>query len=342
MYQDDRTPGRLPHGSSVIFSSPDLPRRGIDSRCRVQPLSKVFLSFTSHSGSSFHRLLVVAAILLLPWLQADAHGTHSSLLAKVDARLAARPDDGELWYQRAVLMYEHEEFETAAIDFAKAEEFASGKYAVLWWRGRIFDHQGKLPEAKAALDQQLAKTPEHWGTLASRARVQMKLGANAEALADFRTALANCKDIQPDLIQEVAQALASHDRVDEAVAVLESCMQKLGPIPSLQLKLLEIEVEADRYAKALARLNAIESSASRKEPWMEKRAIILAQAGFISESQAAWRALIAHLESMSPAERDSHAMIILTERAHQALAVLRVSTSPDPSPFTSFSHPQNR
>ena len=119
-------------------------------------------------------------------------------------------------------------------------------------------------------------------------------------------------------------------------------MRKSGQIPSLQLKLLEIEVEAERFDKALTRLVAIESSASRKEPWMEKRAIILAQAGSIAESQAAWRALIVHVASMSPAERDSHAMTLLTERARQALTVLRVSTSPSPSPFTSFSTPQNR
>ncbi len=280
---------------------------------------------------------MVAILLSLLWLEADAHGTHSSLMAKVDARLAERPEDGGLWYQRAVLMYEHEEFGEAALDFAKVEEFAPGEYAVLWWQGRIFDHQGKLPEAKAALDQHLSKSPDHWGALASRARVQMKQGAKAEALADFRAALANCPDVQPDLIQEVAQALASNERVDEAVAVLETGMRNNGPIPSLQLKLLEIEVEADRYDKALTRLDAIEKSASRKEPWMERRAIILAQAGSIARSQAAWRALIGHLGALPPAERDSHAMILLSERARQALAVLRVSTSTPASPFTSFS-----
>ena len=301
------------------------------------------LSFASPSGSSFRRLFVVAAILMsLPWLQADAHGTHSSLMAKVDERLAESPEDGGLWYQRAVLQFEHEEFLAASEDFAKAEKFAPGEYAVLWWQGRILDQQGKLPEAKAMLDRCLEKLPAHWGALASRARVQMKLNANAMALADFRAALASCPDAQPDLIQEVAQALASNNHVDEAVAVLETHMQKSGQIPSLQLKLLEIEVEAERFDKALTRLVAIESSASRKEPWMEKRAIILAQAGSIAESQAAWRALIVHVASMSPAERDSHAMTLLTERARQALTVLRVSTSPSPSPFTSFSTPQNR
>ncbi len=263
-------------------------------------------------------------------------------MGKVDARLAEKPEDGGLWYLRAILEYEHEEFEAAAIDFAKVEKFAPGQYAVLWWQGRILDHQGKFSEAKAALDQQLKKTPNHWGALATRARVQMKLAANVEALADFRAALANCPSAQPDLIQEVAQALASNGIVDEAVAILEAGIGKNGPIPSLQLKLLEIEVDAERYDKALARLDSLEKSAPRREPWMEKRAIILAQAGSIAGSQAAWRALIGHLNSLPPAERDSHAMILLAERAHQALAVLRASTSTTSSPFNGFSTLQNQ
>jgi tetratricopeptide (TPR) repeat protein len=306
-------------------------------------LPNKFHDSVSTSGVPFLRVLFVALILLpVLWSQAGAHGTHSSLMKRVDARLAESPQDGGLWYQRAVLEFEHEDYVSAAIDFAKAEKFAPGQYAVLWWQGRIFEAQGNLPEGKAALDQYLEKVPNHWGARASRARIHMKLGANAEALGDFRSALANCPDAQPDLIHEVAHALASSGHVDDAVGLLETQMQEKGQIPSLQLKLLEIEVEADRYGSALSRLEAFQKSSSRKEPWMEKRAIILAQAGAIAESHAAWSALIAHLKSLPPAERDSHAMTRLAERAHQSLAVLSVSTVSPPSPFKNFSPLQNQ
>ena len=249
-------------------------------------------------------------------------------MAKIDAELAENPADGRLWYQRAVLEFEHEDFAAAAADFAKAEKFAPGEHAVLWWQGRIFDATGKTNDAKAAMDLYLAKTPDHWGALASRARVLMKLGDTEGALADFRASLANCPDAQPDLVQEVAQAFASHGQVDEAVGILESGLQRIGQVPSLQLKLLEIEVQAARYDSALSRLGGFQNAAARKEPWMEKRAIILAQAGKTADSQAAWRTLISHLKSLPPAERDSHSMIRLAERARQALAVLATVKSP--------------
>ena len=272
--------------------------------------------------------------------QARAHGTHSSLMATIDARLADRPADGGLWYQRAVLEFEHEDFVAAAEDFSKAEKYAPGKYAVLWWQGRIFDATGKPNEAKAAMDLYLANYPLHWAALASRARVLMKLGETGDALVDFRASLANCPDAQPDLVQEVAQAFASHGEVNEAVDILEAGLKRIGQVPSLQMKLLDIEVRATRYESALSRIGGFQNTCARIEPWMEKRAIILAQAGKTAESKNAWRALIRHLKSLSPTERDSHSMIRLAERAHQALAVLSVSAIPAPSPFISLPAPQ--
>ncbi|MEY3898824.1 MAG: hypothetical protein RLZZ214_4346 [Verrucomicrobiota bacterium] len=157
----------------------------------------------------------------------------------------------------------------------------------------------------------------------------MKLGEVDAALADFRASLANCADAQPDLVQEVAQAFSSHGQVDEAVGILEAGLKRLGQVPSLQLKLLEIEVRAARYDSALFRIGGYQNAAARREPWMEKRAIILAQAGKTVESQAAWRALIGHLKFLPPAERDSHSMLLLSERARQALVVLATVKSPD-------------
>lgn len=99
-----------------------------------------------------------------------------------------------------------------------------------------------------------------------------------EALDDLRAALAANPEAQPDLVVEVAQALACGGLADEAVRVLEAGVKRLGPIPSLQLKILEVELNAGRYDSALSRLDAMQRSAPRPEPWMEKRASILAQA----------------------------------------------------------------
>jgi tetratricopeptide (TPR) repeat protein len=273
-------------------------------------------------------MLGLAGMIAASSIPVSAHGTHSTILARVDEHLAAQPLSGDLWYQRGVLEFEHEDWAAAALDFENAQRHAPGKFPVLWWQGRILDQQGNFQDAKSALDRFLAETPGHWGGLASRARIEARLGMHREALDDFRAALAAHPEAGPDLVDEVAQALARNGAVDEAVRVLEVGIKRLGPIPSLQLKVIEVEVAARRFDSALSRLDAMQRSAPRPEPWMEKRASILAQAGRHGESRAAWQALVNHLESLPAIERDSHSMVLLSERARQALAVLESANSP--------------
>ena len=52
---------------------------------------------------------------------------------------------------------------------------------------------------------------------------------------------------------------------------------------------------------------------------MARRATVLAQAGRIEESRAAWKALVEHLDSLPENERRSHAMSALREEASAAL-----------------------
>ncbi|NJR43456.1 MAG: tetratricopeptide repeat protein [Akkermansiaceae bacterium] len=177
----------------------------------------------------FIRWVIASIILFVGFLTpSHAHGTHSSLMAKVDQSLKQKPKDGSLWFQRAMLQFEHEDLAAAAVDFEKAEKFAPGEFAVQWWQGKILAAQGKPLEAKATLDAYLAKIPDHWGALASRARVSMTLKNIPESLEDFRSALKRCPQPGPDLIQEVAQALAANECTDEAVNILETGLNQLG------------------------------------------------------------------------------------------------------------------
>ncbi len=99
-------------------------------------------------------------------------------------------------------------------------------------------------------------------------------------------------------------------------------IEKLGPIPSLVIRAMDLEIATKNFAAALTRVEAMRQSAPRPEPWMAKRASILAQAGRIQESRAAWQALVEHLAALPNLERGSHAMSKLTAEAKQALAAL--------------------
>ena len=114
----------------------------------------------------------------------------------------------------------------------------------------------------------------------------------------------------------------------EAVQVLAAGIEKLGPIPSLALRAMEVEIATKNFDAALTRVEALRKSAPRPEPWMARRASVLAQAGRIEDSRAAWQALVEHLAALPNLERGSHAMSKLAEDARQALASLASLTAP--------------
>ena len=90
------------------------------------------------------------------------------------------------------------------------------------------------------------------------------------------------------------------------------------------------------FEAALRRVEEARQGAPRPEPWMARRATVLAQAGRIEESRAAWKALAKHLESLPDQERTSHAMSRLAEEARQALAKLKSLSAAEPPPAPSL------
>lgn len=265
-------------------------------------------------------VLWCCAVLTAPL---QAHGTHSQLLADVDAKLRESPADGRLWYRRACLLVEHEDWEQALADLDRAESLLPGELPTNLTRGRAMELAGKLPEAKSALDQHIARFPDDGRGYVARAGVLWKLDAREQSLVDYRTSLKIVRDQQPDLIQDAALAMAAAGFPDEALGVLESGIKKLGGIPALVNRALEIESATGRYDAALARVDELRKTALRAEPWMARRASLLAQAGRLDESRAAWQALLTHIANLPNLERGSRSMQLLTEQAHAAIEALR-------------------
>ena len=240
----------------------------------------------------------------------------------IDSQLSDDPNNGKLWFQRALLLYEHGDWAECLANLNTAQRLGPVEMPILWWRGQALDAAGETENAKAAYDSFLKIQPTHWGALASRARVQLKLSAQKEALDDYRAALANNPNAEADLVQEVADALNAAGLTDEAITVLTAALARIGPIPSLQTKLLGIETADSRYDSALSRIAAFQAAAPRPEPWMVKYAAILAEADRPDESRAAWKALIAHLDMLPPAEKKSHAMTLIQEQARSAVTAI--------------------
>lgn len=321
--------GSYPHSCGPLVSEPLL---GLSRICRPIGLVRHLPPIQ----------ITLVCLLLSSAPLAHGHGAYHEELQRTDEEIAAHPNDGSHWFRRGWLNVLHGEWQTALIDLEKADRLEPGKYATDWMRGQALMAGGKFDAAKSVLDDFLTKHPQHGGAQATRARVLDKLEQHEAALTDFREALLKTQNPEPDLVVEVAEALVAQKHVEEAADIVDLHLKRIGHSPGLVMKALELEVTLGRVDAALSRIDAMQKTAPRPEPWMAKRATILAQGGRAEEATTAWMALRDHILALPNLERGSHSMSRILEQAQIALGVIKpapAQAAPSLSPVTSVTTP---
>ena len=274
------------------------------------------------------RLSAVASLLVLVQTgPVFGHGGYHERIAELTAETKKNPSDPLLHFALANLHGQHGDLKLALLNVDRVEALAPGKFLTDLLRGQAWLVAGEFAKAKEALDRQLVCHPESGQAWLLRARANQKMGQHPASLADYREALKRTASPDPDLVQEVAEALATHGQAEEAAQVLAAGIDKLGKIPSLVLRALDLEIALNDFDAALRRVEEARQTAPRPEPWMARRAAVLTKAGRIEEARTAWKALLAHLDSLPARERNSNSMSRLAKEAHNALAKLEPSAA---------------
>ena len=264
-------------------------------------------------------IALTVSILLARTETAVGHGGFHERMDYLIEELAKTPSDPVLRFELAGLLAQHGDTQLALQSLDKVDALVPGKFPTDLIRGEAFLVARDFSKAKEVLGRQLTSHPETARAWLLRARAERELGQQAASFADYREALKRTSSIQPDVVQELADALAAANRQTEAVEVLNEGIQKLGKIPSLMLRALDLEIEMKDFDAALRRIEQARADAPRPEPWLARRATVLAQAGRSEESRAAWKALIERLDSLPQNERSSRAMTNLRDEAREAL-----------------------
>ena len=267
----------------------------------------------------------LALSMVLAVTPCHGHGGFHEEIARCNERIAAEPGNAEHWFQRGRLDCLHGDWMRALMDLDTVERLAPGKYPVDLVRSQAWLAGGKLPQAKTALDAFVEAQPEVAEGFVTRARLMVRLEQADAAAADFQKGLAITESPEPDLYVETADALVMAKCPEKAVRTLDAGMVKLGVIASLAEKALALERSLGHYEAALSRIAVMQQAAPRPEPWMAKRADVLAQAGRRDEARLAWEELRGHLLALPDQERNSRSMSGLLEQCQQALAVPRPS-----------------
>jgi predicted Zn-dependent protease len=262
---------------------------------------------------------ILVCVALLSSFALAHEGLHEQIRA-VTAKIKRDPKNASLYLHRGELYRLHREWTRAAADYDRAARLQPDLKIVDLARGKMLFESGRFQHAKFVLGRFLSQQPDHYEGLITRARVLAKIGLRSEAIEDFTQALAKSAVPDPDLYIERAHVTAGDEkRIDQALNGLDEGIKRLGPVVTLQLTAIDLELRRQNYDAALARLDAVTSQSERKETWLVRRGEILKLAGRDEEARAAFNAALVAIESLPPQRRQSRAVTTLQLRARSAL-----------------------
>ena len=268
----------------------------------------------------FIGLLSIAICIALWSSFGYAHEGLHEQIAAITAKIKRDPKNASLYLQRGELHRLHRDWAKAAADYDRAERLQPSLKIIELARGKMFLASGKLQRAKLTLDRFLSQQPGHYEGLITRARAFAKLGVRTDAAKDFSLALAASSVPEPELYLERATVLAGDEqRIDEALSGLDEGINKLGPLVTLQLAAIDLELRSKNFDGAIARIDQIAAQSQRKEAWLVRRGEILKLAGRDDEARAAFNAALLAIESLPSAHRQSRSVTSLELRARTAL-----------------------
>lgn len=252
-------------------------------------------------------------------LTAAAHGDLHERIARLDARLQREPGQARLWLERGELHRQHRDFAAAERDLAEAARLDPRLPGLEPARARLLAESGREGEALALLERLCAQPPAplEWQRL--RARLLQSQGRPAEAAKAWEGIVGGPGRPQPSDVLELAALRARLGEIDAAVTALEDGLRRLGELPVLELRLVELLTATGRYELALARIESARSRAPRPETWLERKAEVLRLAGRLEEAAEAARAGLAALESLPEVRRDTAAARELASRLRRYL-----------------------
>jgi predicted Zn-dependent protease len=259
-------------------------------------------------------------VLALPSLCFGHLWMHEQI-ADLTRQIKATPKDAGLYLKRGELHRAHEDWRAAQADYTQALHLDPTLDTARFGRARMFFEQGKAKEALPDINAFLAQHPEDPQGLLTRARIHARLKNSLSAAADFTRALAHIDKPDPEIYIERAQALieAGEAHRDEALQGLEEGMRKLGPIVTLELPAIDIEVKKKDFAGALARIDRNIARLPRKESWLLRRGEVLLAAGRTKEAHVAFQAALEALEDLPDYRRRVPQMAALEKKLNGLL-----------------------
>ena len=267
----------------------------------------------------------IAVFLITASLARAWHDEASVQIERINRRIADAPGDAGLYLERAELYRQEAVWARALADCDRAVELDPEVRGAELLRARVRLARGAPRAAHVHVERHLATNPTDIPAILVRAEIEAALGRPAAAIRDYDRAIELSEAPPPDwYLARADQGFARGPRfADETLAALDGAAERLGYVPTLQERALELELGYGRIDQALRRVDRLIERAPPKESWLCRRGEILLAAQRTEEALEAFTQALSHL-SRRPARRlATPALVALRERITRGLRAAR-------------------
>jgi len=279
----------------------------------------------------------LALLLLVPGLAIPVHafghaGLHEEI-GRLSELIRDNLDDARLYLQRGDAYRVHGDRDAALADYRAALKQGADAGLAETGMGRTYAGQGEYQDALHHLGRALSHRPGDVRALVTRADILRETAKPLAAAADYTRAIRQFAPPRKPLPEYYLERARSYEaagvpHLEKALSGLEDGITVVGPVPTLVLYAIDLEVRLGRYAAALARLDGMLAHAQRKESLLVKRADILLQANRFAEARDDLLAAQAAIAELSPQRRQTRLVKSLEAGIRVRMATLEPQVSP--------------
>lgn len=210
-------------------------------------------------------------------------GQHEQL-QRAERAIEQNPNEQALYIRRASIYSEGGDYEKASADLQHAEKLGSPDNASFEW-GLLHYRKGDFVTAGQYLDSYLRQFPASGIALEYRAKAALEAGDKQEAITYFTRNLDLLERPNPGIYIATADLFHDLNETTQALALLDNGMGKLGVIPQLQRRAIDLELEMGNTANAISRLETLRLALRENPDWKLDMAELLATEGRNKEAQ---------------------------------------------------------
>ncbi len=252
---------------------------------------------------------------------------HPDLELRIEAatkQIQQHPGNAQLYFDRGELHLQHEDWDAAMADFESVLQLDPAMDRAQVARAVALLKGGWPKSAKVVLDVYLRDHAEDATALLTRGRALAAAGEHLSAAQDYTRAIKYLSDPKPDYYLERAgeYILAGDAHLKDALNGIDEGIERFGPLVTLELYAIDLELKLGHVDQALTRLDAVGKQSQRKEGYLIRRGKILEEAQRIAQARSAYEAGLAAIRKLPLRFRKSKATNALEAQAVKALARL--------------------